>query len=531
MSSPALATAALSPEWAAERTAWAGERARYEARIARLEQRIAWFERQLFGEKSERRHLEPPPEQLCLGEGLDGASSGPAPTQTVAAHQRRRRVRGDGEREEPALFFDPARVPVEVIAVPNPDTEGLAEDAYEVIGEKVTHRLAQRPGSYVVLKYVRPVVKLKASAALSCAPAPPAVLEGGRADVSFLAGLIVDKFLYHLPLYRQHQRLLAAGIEVSRQWLTQQVLSVALLLAPIVAAMLEEIRACRVKAMDETPIKAGRKGKGQMKTGWFWPVWGDTDDGGGGDIVFLFRASRAAVHVREALGERVHAAMVLLSDGYRVYAQYAEALGIALAQCWAHTRRGFERAKDLEPAAVAEALERIGELYRIEAEIRAQGLAGAAKRAYRQAHAKPVVEAFFTWAEAQLERAALLPSNPLTKALHYALERREGLSLYLDDPDVPIDTNHLERALRPIPMGRKSWLFCWSEVGAEAVATLQSLIVTCRLHDIDPYDYLVDVLQRIDRHPASQVHLLTPRLWKQHFAADPLRSDLHRLTR
>ena len=214
---------------------------------------------------------------------------------------------------------------------------------------------------------------------------------------------------------------------------------------------------------------------------------------------------------------------------YGAYAQYAARTGIVHAQCWAHTRRTFERAKDIEPAASAEALERIGALYRIEAEIREQGLTGAAKRDYRLAHAKPLVNAFFVWAQAQVERAALLPSNPLTKALHYALERREALSVYLDDPEVPIDTNHLERALRPIPMGRKAWLFCWSEVGAEAVATLQSLMVTCRLHDIDPYDYLVDVLQRIDRHPAREVHLLTPRLWKQHFAADPLRSDLPRL--
>ena len=153
-------------------------------------------------------------------------------------------------------------MPVETINVPNPAIAGLPAAAYEVIGEKVTHRLAQRPGSYVVLKYVRALVKVKDTAALSCPPAPASVLEGGRADVSFLAGLIVDKFLYHLPLYRQHQRLLAAGVEVSRQWLTQQVLAVALLLAPIVAAQLAGIRACRVKAMDETPIKAGRQGSG-----------------------------------------------------------------------------------------------------------------------------------------------------------------------------------------------------------------------------------------------------------------------------
>jgi transposase len=521
--------ATLPPEWAAERADLHRRIHQLEEHNRRLEQRIAWFERQLFGEKSERRHCAPPPEQLSLGAGLGDPAPAATPTQPVAAHQRRRTTKPVANDAE-TLFFDPARVPVEVIPVPNPEMQGLAEDAYVVIGEKVTHRLAQRPGSYVILKYVRPLIKRTDTQTLACPPAPPAVIEGGRADVSFLAGLVVDKFLYHLPLYRQHQRLLAAGITVSRQWLTQQVLTVALLLAPLVAVMLQDIRACRVKAMDETPIKAGRKGPGKLKSGYFWPIWGDTDDGGGGDIVFLYRPSRAAIHVREGLGEAGEG-QVLLSDGFVVYAQYAERTGIAHAQCWTHTRRYFERAKDCEPEASAEALARIGELYRVEAEIRDQGLTGAAKRDYRLTHAKPVVDAFFDWAEAQLRRAALLPSNPLTKALSYALERRAGLRLYLDDPDVPIDTNHLERALRPIPMGRKNWLFCWSEVGAEAVATLQSLIVTCRLHDIDPYDYLVDVLQRIDRHPASQVHLLTPRRWKQHFAANPLRSDLQRPNR
>jgi transposase len=145
----------------------------------------------------------------------DDPGRGAGRRQAVADHQRRPATQADGE--EPALFFDPARVPVETIAVPNPEIAGLAPAAYEVIGERVTHRLAQRPGSYVVLKYVRQVVKRKDVGTLSCPPASVGVLEGGRADVSFLAGLVVDKFLYHLPLYRQHQRLLGAGIEVSRQ--------------------------------------------------------------------------------------------------------------------------------------------------------------------------------------------------------------------------------------------------------------------------------------------------------------------------
>ena len=220
---------------------------------------------------------------------------------------------------------------------------------------------------------------------------------------------------------------------------------------------------------------------------------------------------------------------MLLTDGYGAYAQYAARLGLVHAQCWTHTRRTFERAKDIEPAAGASALERIGALYRIEAEIRAQGLTGAAKRAYRLTHAKPVVNAFFVWAERQVERAALLPSNPLTKRAALRPGTARGIERLPRRPRGP--HRHQPPGARPAPHpdGSQAWLFCWSEVGAEAVAILQSLVVTGRLHDIDPYEYLVDVLQRIDRHPAREVHLLTPRLWKQHFAANPLRSDLQRL--
>ncbi len=235
---------------AATPTDWAAERARYEARIAALEHQLDWFKRQLFGEKSERRQIEAPPTQRSLGEGLGAPAKDPAAKRRVGAHERRVHARPSNDDDESALFFD-QRVPVETIPVPNPEMDGLEADAYEVIGEKVTHRLAQRPGSYVVLKYVRPLIKRKDDHTLHCPPAPPAGIEGGRADVSFLAGVLVDKFLYHLPLYRQHQRLTAAGIEVSRQWLTQLVLAAALLLAPIVEAQWAAIRRARVKAMDD----------------------------------------------------------------------------------------------------------------------------------------------------------------------------------------------------------------------------------------------------------------------------------------
>jgi len=147
----------------------------------------------------------------------------------------------------------------------------------------------------------------------------------------------------------------------------------------------------------------------------------------------------------------------------------------------------------------------------------------------RAHHVKPLVDAFFGWLAYTLRTQVLLPTNPFTQAAHYALDREAALRVFLEYPTVPLDTNHLERQIHAIAMGRKAWLFCWTEVGAQYVGIVQSLLASCRLQGVDPYGYLVDVLQRIDTHPAREVHLLTPRLWKHYFAANPLRSDLDRL--
>ena len=336
---------------------------------------------------------------------------------------------------------------------------------------------------------------------------------------------MVDKFAYHLPLYRQHQRLRDAGFKVSRHWLTQLMQQAVALLEPIHQAQLASIRAGRVIAMDETPIKAGPTGTGKMKAAYFWPVYGERDE-----ICFLYYPSRAAQHVQDALGLKPPDGAVLLTDGYAAYRQYAKKTGLTHAQCWTHTRRNIFEASDIDPQRAGQALDMIGRLYAIEAAIGEQQLTGQAKRAVRQAQAKPVVEKFFHWIDRQFEAQGLLPSNPLLAALAYARDRREGLMVYLDDPEGPIDTNHLERALRVIPMGRKNWLFAWTELGAKHVGIVQSLLVTCRLHDIDPYDYFVDVLQRVGNHPACEVGQLTPRRWKELFAHQPLRSDLYDLT-
>jgi transposase len=425
------------------------------AQIEVLRAQIEWFKRQIFGQKSERYAPQPQAQQMHLGELMPVEPAAPEAGQDVPAHvpaHTRRRPRSDFTDDAPSVpFFDETRVPVVSIDVPNPEVQGLSPEQvaqqYEVVGQKISHRLAQRPGAYVVLKYVRPVIKRRETQSLHCPPAPVGVIEGSRADVSFIAGVMVDKFQWHLPLYRQHQRLTEAGFKLSRPWLTQLVAQGAQLLEPIYDAQLESIRRSRVKAVDETPIKAGRAGPGKMKAGYFWPIYGEHDE-----VCFPFFESRQHACVKELLGEAPLQGAVLLSDGYAAYSRYAEATGVTHAQCWAHTRRGFFEALSAEPQAADCALKMIGLVYEVEAVIREKSLSGERKRLHRLEHAKPLVQAFFAWVDEQLARQGLLPSNKLTQALAYARERKAQLMVFLADEQVPMDTNHLERALRPIPM-------------------------------------------------------------------------------
>jgi len=510
-----------------------------EEEVAALKRRVAWFEKQLFGQKSERRLADVPATQLSLGEVLGAVPENPPPTtKVIVAHERKTNHKKplDGATADVGLRFGDS-VPVKEIRIEPAEMQNLPADAYQIIDEKITYRLAQEPSSYVVLKYVRPVIKLKvaeetqpaandatqaaAPAKIVCAPAPRAVLDKTYADVSVLAGLLIDKFAYHLPLYRQHLRLESSGIVLSRAILTRWVHRSVALLEPIVAAQWRSIKASRVLAMDETPTKVARDHKGKMDTGYFWPVYGEQNE-----IVFHYNRSRSTQVVCDLLAGFQG---TLLTDGYIVYERFVAATkGVLQAQCWAHTRRGFIEAEDTEPERAAKALEYIRALYDHEDHIRTKKWIGESKRQHRVEHSKPIVEQFLAWLEKEQHEHSLLPSNPFTVAACYALQRKNELRVFLEDPYVPIDTNHVERGLKPIPMGRKAWLFCWTEIGAQYVAMIQSLLVTCKLHGVDPYIYLVDVLQRIGSHPNNLVHELTPRLWKERFAANPMRSDLYR---
>jgi transposase len=459
----------------------------------------AWLVRQLFGRKTERL-IPQDPKQSTL---FDVPELPPAQSVSIQGYERNARRNPTDTGRENGIRFDPS-VPVDEEVVYPEKVRGLPAEAFEVIGEKVTERLVQIPTQYRVKRTRRVTVKLNGE--LLTAPAPDAVIERSFADVTFLAGMITDKFQYHLPLYRQHQRLSGGGVHVSRGHLTTLTHRTLELLEPVYYSILSSITTSDFVSMDETPIKAGRREKGKMQTAYFWPVFAEEQ------VAFVYSSSRGHGVVSDILGK---GCKKLLSDGYSAYERYAEAQqGFTHAQCWAHVRRKFFEARQHAPPECDIVLNLIRELFEIEQSL----LDGEPERvlSVRREESLPRIDQLFSYLNTLWFEKMVDPVSLLGNAVAYTRKREHELRQFLLHPEIPISNNHVERAIRPVALGRKNWLFCWSEVGAKYAAIAFTLIECCKLHKVDPWTYLVDVLQRLDSHPAREVHLLTPKLWAQH---------------
>ena len=486
-----------------------------------LKAQLAWFRNQLFGATSERRILEAlsPADQLWLGQQmlLEVPEQPPAANETAADVECK--GRGKSKRpDKPArsedslssrLHFDDS-APIEEVIIEDKELDALPKDQVEIIGQDVTYKLGQR-SPYVVIKTVRTVWKKKGEEAIRKATLP-IVVERSIADVSFLAGMAVDKHCYHLPLYRQHKRLEAVGIHLQRSTLVRLLERVAEMCELIYNAQLSSILHSAVITMDESPTPAGRA-NGKMKKGFYWALHGDKNE-----IVFIYSPTRSRAVIDKFL-ENFKG--VLQSDGYRAYKSFCKATGVCWAGCWAHTRRKFVEAENLEPEKVKKILGDLQLLYEIEE--RGRGKPKLLKE-LRSRESHPIVDRLFGYFKAELASSSLLPSNRFVKALAYAIKHEAPLRVFLENPAVQIDTNHIERAIRYPVMGRKNWMFHWTENGARNSGILYSLLQTCYLQGIDPRAYLMDVLQRQDFHPGSDIHELTPLNWAATVNDSPLGS-------
>ncbi|HYI85027.1 MAG TPA: IS66 family transposase, partial [Acetobacteraceae bacterium] len=314
------------------------------------------------------------------------------------------------------------------------------------------------------------------------------------------------------PLYRQSQILARQGIEIGREVLADWTGTAAAEIAPVVRRMHEILLGSQRLFADETTLPVLDPGRGQTKKGFAWAIARDDRPWGGTDppaVVFHYAPGRGARHPKALLaGYRG----ILQCDGYAAYKTLAAANGdITLVFCWSHARREFiELARGKTAPIATEALRRIAALYAIEAE--ARGKPPEARRAVRQAKSRPVVEDLFAWFEAQLAR--LPGGSPTAKAIRYALNHRDGLVRFLDDGRIELDTNTVERAIRPLCLSRKNALFASGDDGGARWAAVASLVETCKMNGVDPQRYFTDLLTRlVNGWPQSRIDELMPWHW------------------
>jgi transposase len=394
-----------------------------------------------------------------------------------------------------------------------------------VIGEETSQRLDVIPAQFRVIVTHRPKYACRAcEQAVVQAPAPERLIKGGLPTEAMVAFVLVAKYAWHLPLYRQTQMLLAQGLDIKRAILAFWVGYAAAELKPLCLCLREHILRSGKIAIDETVAPVLDPGRGCTKKGYFWAIARDDRPWGGTAppaVAFSYAPGRGAVHALKLLE---HYRGVVQCDGYAAYKSVADDARVSdritLAFCWAHLRRRFFDIAKGGPAPIAsEALERIAALYLIEKTIR--GGHAEHRRAVRAERSKPLVLALKAWFEQQL--ACVSTKSVIAEAIRYALHHWDGLSRFLDDGRIELDTNIVERSIRPIVLNRKNALFAGHDDGAENWACIASLIETCKLNGVDPQTYFTDVLTKlVNLWPQSRLDELMPWAWAANRASHQL---------
>lgn len=491
------------------------ERDTANAEVEKLQLIIKALMRSRYGARSEK--LDPDQLQLALEEvaqslGVAHAVVDPeAPADRTATGERKPPQRNRG-----AL---PPHLPrVEVVIDVEDKRCPCCGGAMHVIGEDIAEMLDVVPAVYQVKVIRRPRYGCRGcEGAVVQAPAPERPLTGGMATEALLAQVLVAKYCDHLPLYRQAQIFARHGIDLDRSTLANWVGRACWWLRPLAELLLGSILSSPKIFADDTPVPVLDPGRGRTKTGRLWSYARDDRPWQGPlppAVSYIYSENRQGVHPQSHLAAF---AGVLQVDGYAGFKALAgkerKAGAVQFAFCWAHARRKFFDFHHATGSPIAaEALRRIVELYQIEARIR--GRPPDQRAQIRQAESRPLVEAMKTWLEQELARVSA--KSALAEAIRYALRHWNGLSLFLEDGRVEIDSNTVERTIRPIKLGAKNHLFAGSDGGADSWAVIASLIQTAKLNEIEPFAYLRDVLEQIvaGRTKANELSSLLPWAWK-----------------
>lgn len=475
-----------------------------------LREKIDLLVRRIFGKSSEQLDSN----QLMLMLQGDEAkkptasSADPAGLEAeIARGEKTLKAKPARPERKPRL---PEHLPVSEEIILIPDEVKADEEAYRAIDEEVTEQLDYTPAKFSK----RRIIRIKY--AKRDEPHQPPILaaldtlaDGSLAAPGLLAQIIVAKYCDHLPLYRQEQIYkLRHQIELPRQSMCRWLGLAAHWLKPIYERIHTGVMAGGYVQTDETMIEYLCPGNGETKQGYFWTLKRP-----GGDALFAWRTGRGAECLRNIIP--VDFSCIIGCDGYSVYQNCAKQSqgNIHLAACWAHVRRKFDEAREAYPQAAGIVLLLIQRLYQIEKHLREAQVSAKLREVTRAQHSRMILERIGKLLKAWKTSGKFLPQSHIGKAIDYTLTLWPHLQMYLEDGRVEIDNNLVENAIRPTAIGKKNWLFIGDANAGEISAILFTIIEACRSRQIDPWEYLRDVLTRLPSMKMSQLEEVMPEAW------------------
>ena len=480
-----------------------------ELKIAALAFELEKLKKMIFGSKQERfvsaAGQDNP--QLTLDLDLETIAACKIMEASKVSYIRTKtEVTENKPKAHPGRMKLPEHLRREVILVqPEVDVTGLKK-----IGDEVSEVLDYVPAELFVKQYIRPkyVQPLSDITSTVITPSLPGrIMEKCMAGEGLLAQITVDKYVDHIPLHRQMQRFARVGVNIAQSTINDWIKAVLTHMAALYEEHKKIVLAAGYLHADETPLKVlDESKKGTTHQGYYWVYHNSKDK----LVLFDYRKGRGREGPDDILKDYKG---YLQTDGYAAYEEFDKRAGITLIHCMAHARRKFSDALQNDKARAEYALSMFQKLYAIERTIKDEELNAEAILQLRQQQAVPVLKELKEWMTEEYTK--VLPKSPIGQALAYSLPRWNKLSNYASDPIINIDNNPVENAIRPVAIGRKNYLFAGSHEAAQRAAMVYSMFATCRLHNINPYDWLKDVLERMHLHSTSNIAILLPQNWKK----------------
>jgi transposase len=458
------------------------------------------LKRQIFGRKSERHIPEPQPEnQLTL---FDLEESIEIAKEEIKIEEIAYKREKTSKKKEVSIREEiPAHIPVEeIILEPKEEVPANARR----IGEDVTTKLDYIPGKLIARKYIRPKYAVDEGEYTKILQAPPvdSPIKKGIPEAGLITKIIIDKYVDHMPEYRQNQHWKREGVYFATSSLNNWTSKACKLIEPLYKVHLERVLSSNYIQADETPIQVLDSEKpGSSHRGYYWLYCSPEQK----NVLVDYRPSRGGSGPIKML---LNYKGWLQTDGYTAYEQFESKQGIKLLGCLAHIRRYFEKALDENKSEAEKVLHIIRELYKVEKEARDKKLSAEERKNFREEKATSFVNQLEQWAIEN--QNTFLPKSLMGKAVHYLSARMRYTKRYLQDGKLEIDNNLIENTIRPIAIGRKNYLFAGSHEGARRAAMMYSLLLTCKRHEINPYEWLKNTLAKIQKYPIEKIEDLLP---------------------